>query len=770
MRQKRPLNRSHFAAQNALPSSIAPLRLTFRLAATAACAMAAYASHYAMGHVVPRNLRPTAFHTPFFAVQLGYTPSPLPQIIVQYNSRQNAYASSAAVPYTRESVRQWQTSTLKLTHVDFQGRQNGGSDFRISAPAGVAVSHVSVSLQPPHAGVIHAMIDSISLGLPATSPHAKQNCGLLQTVLGGHTGDSRYRDVRLGGAVADLLTRNHGDYLYFRLDRRSKLYRQHPRTVWVTIRWTSVKAAAIWTRKTFAHLHAEGITRAEINLDWGAIEPLPGKFNFSLLDRTLAHAASAHVRVIPIFWYSVWGGNPPLWINKFDTGSSGAASHVPIWWSRYNRQAYFTYVLQTIDHLRHAAGFGGAFLDFGWLDYMWGPAPKSGDVNGYAQQDIAEFHRWLAKRYRSLALFNRRLHTHYKSWMAIPAQGPGRPLFAAYQHFRQWSVRQTYSHLTASVRRLTHAPLYYYWGGGYSGAGIAFNIPDIFFQLAHRYHVTVCEDCADRTGLMLLFAGLARAYHVPLLEEWTPHPGLKNEIMQFLGHYGFEGKQAAGMDFFLYHGGREFNIGFPPYIHWLPMLRQMHGRYPPGRVGVYFSYRPVFTHPAALQGLSAKLATIWRQTHVAFSVITDRELRAGVVHLRNFKAIYPLNDRHGQTLQAYRRHGGRVPDTVNQWMHYARPYLKLYPAYAGLEAVPMVDVRHHTVWLSLAAWQRATAYRGRVALDLKALGLVPGHYEITNMPTGKTVRSAATSTGLTAPLRIAPGQLFIWKIAPPGNP
>ena len=768
MRQKLRPKRNPVPARCAFPPGISPVRLITGL--TAACALAGYASHDATGHTAYHNIQPTASHAPFFAVQLNYTPSPLPQIIVQYNSRNNAYASSAAAPYTRRNLQQWQTSTLKLTHVKFQGQQNGGSDFRISAPSGVAVSRVSVSLHPPHAGVNHAMINSITLGLHTTEPHPGRNQSLVQTVAGGHMGDSRYREVSLRGESADVLTRSHGDYLYFRLDRRSKLYRQHPKNVWVTIRWTSVKPAAIWTRKTFSHLHAEGITRAELNLDWAAIEPLPGKFNFGVLDRTIAHGAQAHVRVIPIFWYSVWDGNPPVWINKFDTGSSGAASRVPIWWSQFNRHAYFNYVIKTIDHFRHAAGFGGAFLDFGWLDYMWGPAPKPGDVNGYAKQDIDEFHRWLAKRYRSLAVFNHRFQTHYESWMRIPAQGPGRPLFAVYQHFRNWSVRQTYGHLTAMVRRLTSTPLYYYWGGGYSGAGLAFNIPDTFFQLAHRYHVTVCEDCADHTGLMLLFTGLARAYRVPLLEEWTPHPGLKNEIMQFLGHYGFEGKQAAGMDFFLYHGGREFNIGFPPYVHWLSVLRKMHGRYPQTRVGVYFSYRPVFRHPTALQGLAEKLATIWRQTHVAFTVVTDRDVRAGVVHLQNFKAIYPLNARHGRTLHAYRRDGGRVPKTVNEWMHFARPYLTLHPAYDGLEAVPMIEVRHRTVWLSLAAWQRAASYRGSVELNLKAFGLEPDHYAITNMATGKTLSATPTSTGITTPLRIAPGQLFIWKIAPAGNP
>ncbi len=351
----------------------------------------------------------------------------------------------------------------------------------------------------------------------------------------------------------------------------------------------------------------------------------------------------------------------------------------------------------------------------------------------------------------------------------MPAARPGQPLFSVYQHFRNWSVIETYSHLTTLVRRETSAPLYYYWGGGYSGAGLAFNLPDSFFQMARRYHVTVCEDCADHAGLMVLFGSLARAYQVPLFEEWTPEPsGLRAEITQFLGHYGFEMPYKAGMDFFLYHGGTEFKIGYPPYVHWLPVLNRIQGSYPEQPVAIYISYHRAFTHPEGLGGLTNRMGQIWRGLHIAFTVVTDREVRAGAVHLRKFRAIYPITGRHDALMAAYAAHGGHVLKHVTQLANYAPAYVTFAPAAKELEVVPTVDTADHSAWMTLSPWRLASAYKGVITIHLKALGLPAGHYRVLNAATGKPVAGAhqVADGDLRLPLHIAPGTLMIWHIVP----
>ena len=49
-----------------------------------------------------------------------------------------------------------------------------------------------------------------------------------------------------------------------------------------------------WPERTFAKIAADGIHHAEINMQWGAVEPRRGDFNFTLLDQTMANAAPTY--------------------------------------------------------------------------------------------------------------------------------------------------------------------------------------------------------------------------------------------------------------------------------------------------------------------------------------------------------------------------------------------------------------------------------------------------------------------------------------------
>lgn len=748
----------------------------------------ARAAHAAPAHPLPPAPQPAAS---VWAEQFPWAPGSA-SLNVQYDSTDTtapvdgAYQSTAAVFPTGQN--RWETYTWKLTGVDFSGAENYGADLRLAGAPGIAVNRVVLTLESPTArvpGPEAALTLATAKGrsgaapLPASpSPTAAAgpptaSGGLRQVGAGGQTGDSDYRVTLVAAQPAEVLTTNTTagpgapSYIYLRISRQSALFRAHPSTVYVTVRFTTTVAPTAWPEATFAHLAARGIHTAEINMEWGAVEPSPGRFNFQALDADLANAAAAHVHLIPIFWYSVWSGNPAPWITSYDVGSTGNASQVPTWWSRFNRQAYFAYVTTTIAHIKHSPGFGGAFLDYGWLDYMWGPAPGGSGVNGYARQDVARFHSWLPTHYRSLTAFNREYGTRFASWDAVPAAPPGAALFPVYQAFRDWSVGETYGHLTALVRRETSAPLYYYWGGGLSGAGLAFNLPDTFFQIARRYDVTVVLDDADHTGLALLFGSLARAYGVHLFEEWTPRPsGLHAEIAEFLGHRGFGAPEEAGMDFFLYQGGREYTVGFPAYVRWIPVLDRMRGAYPLQPVAVYISFTPALTDPSALSGLSARLATIWRAVPLAFTVVTNGELAAGVVHLDRFRAVLPLNARDGHAIAGYLAHGGTVLDHGWQLARYAAPYVTFAPANAPVEAVPTVDAATRTAWISLSGWEPTWQYDGVITIHLDGLGLPAGAYHVVDAATGAPVPAYATADTLQVPLRMLPGGFAIWKVLP----
>ncbi|HEY4462864.1 MAG TPA: beta-galactosidase, partial [Streptosporangiaceae bacterium] len=547
--------------------------------------------------------------------------------------------------------------------------------------------------------------------------------------------------------------------------------------IWsVQLAWDSGGQA--WSTATFAGLRAKGMDHAEINLNWSQIEPAPGHFDFTKLDADIANAAAAGIKLIPIFWQSVWGGNPAGWIQDYDVTSTGARSQLPAWWDMPEQQAYFGYVTQTVAHLDGRAGFGGAFLDYGWLDAMWGPPPPGGSgISGYAAADVTRFRQWLPTRYGTIQHFNAEYGTSYGSWDQVPAATPGQPLFAVYQTFRQWSVADTYSRLTAAVRAESSAPLFYYWGGDFANALSFGNIPDTFFRLARQYGVTVVLDDADQTGLAVAFGSMARLYHVPLLQEWTPRPsGLQAETAQWLGHYGLGEPMSGGLDFFIYQGGPEYSTGFPEYDSWIPFLRSLRGSYPAQPVALYLSFAPGYGaagDAAGLANANPAITSIWRKDPVGFAVVTDQEVRDHLVNLRSFRAVLPLNGTD-QFVQAYASEGGHVLSDPGQLADYATPYLSLVPNGGVVEADPTVSAARNRAWISLAGVNPNWAYNGSAIVTFAGLGLRSGTYHLADARTGAAVPARPVAGGLCAPLHLASGDLAMWDVlpgpAPPGSP
>ena len=708
-----------------------------------------------------------------WALDFNWSPFTPSGLQIQYDSSTDPYTAAPVVLFpTGKGV--WHTYTWKLTNMDFSGLQNAGADLRLTDSTGIAVHEVVLSLQPPKLstgkpGAVAGAAARIIFNTHRS--HRNTELNMRQVAEGGEVLDSKYTCGDIGDRSAEIFAASPS-YIYLRISRRSNLFRKHPKVVYVTIVYAADRHTVAWPRRTFARMRSRGIHYAEINLPWGAVEPARGHFNFKVLDQTLANAAEAHIRVIPIFWYSVWPGNPPLWISKYDMGPTGISSQSPAWWSHFNRSSYFSYVEATINHIKNSRAFGGAFLSFGWLDYMWGPAPgghgiwwhRGEGVNGYAPADVARFHLWLPSRYHCIRHFNQRYDTDYRSWNGVPAAAPGQRLFRVYQRFRNWSVLETYSHLAAIARRETSAPLYFYCGGGFYGAGVAFNEPDTFFQVARRYHVVVELDWADSTGLALLFGSLAVDYHVPLFEEWSAGTRLYDDMAKFLSHYALGAPEEAGMDFILYRGGRKYTLGFPQYVRAIPELSQIRGAYPLQPVAVYISYHCALSNPGALSGIAGKLGRIWRRMRIAYTVVTNREVKAGIVRLAQFHAIFPITGRHDEEIADYAAHGGHVLLRASQLANYAHAYISFQPSTKSLESVPTTDRTTHTAWVAFSRWPSKRVYNGVAKLNLKALELPPGRYHIMDMATGQRVNCVAVGGALQALVHVLPGKLLVWRI------
>lgn len=526
-----------------------------------------------------------------------------------------------------------------------------------------------------------------------------------------------------------------------------------------------------WTDADFAAFAQAGMNGVEINLVWGSIEPRRGEYDFTLLDRYLASAAKAHIRLYLIFWQSVWaeappkvtGNNPPLWITKRDLTSAGMTTNEPSWWDKDSRQAYFDYICRTVEHLNGKPGFGGLFANYGWLDAMWGPENYKGagleptrGIAGYAPADIQEFYQWLPRRYKTLSAFNQQWHTSYTDWTQVPAAKPGAPLFPVYQHFRFESVLQTYDEISRLVRARTQAPLLYYWGGmiggDSTGVGVMMNDPDIFFKAAKRYHAIVVLDDADYTGLSLVFGSLARSYQVPLFEEWTPQStDMTEETARWLGHIAMGAPDEIGADFFLYPLPKEpkgWKEAWPKFQAWHATITQIRGHTPEQPVAVLIPMKRIAFGPDlnAFSGWEVQLGNFWRIHHVIPHFITDEQVTDGTVDLGQFKAVVDLGNERADLpqLTAYaEKHP--VLKNLSDTLSILRPYVTLEPGYDSLEVTPVVDGT--SVWLTLANCSNDKAYAGNMDFDPRAVGLKLTDFDVTLVKEGESLPTSRTRDG-----------------------
>jgi hypothetical protein len=533
---------------------------------------------------------------------------------------------------------------------------------------------------------------------------------------------------------------------------------------------------APWSVASLAALRADGLTTVEIDLPWNTIEPAPGTFDFAELDQELANAAAAGIRVVPIFWQSGWGGSPASWITSHEQTSSGAQGPAPAWWDASEQPQYFDYVTETIAHIRTEPGFGGAILDYGFLDAQW---DVNGGAGGWAAADVAEFHQvYLSRVYRSIARFNARFGTAYTSFDQVPAATPGQPLADVYQAFRVWSVQDTYNRLTAAVRAITQAPLYYYFGGHFANAPNYANIPAVFFRLAARYDVTIILDDAQSPGLALTFGSLARAYRVKVAQEWTA-PGDQDQLdaqaVQWLSNYAMGLPEGGGEDFFIHDGTAKDVHGFPLYTHWLPVLQGLSGSYPHQPAAVYIDFSQAYGNAAggSLGNVEAHLTSLWNEDPSGFAVVTSDEVADGTADLSRYRAVLPLNGMDA-TLNAYAADGGTLLTQDSELAQYAPPYVQLSST-RSLQVVPAVAHDRRSASITLAEVSPYYDYHGSAVFSRAGLGLVAGTYHLVDAATGAAVPQLAEPNGdVCAPVDMSTAQLAQWLMqpgpAPPGTP
>jgi len=400
-----------------------------------------------------------------------------------------------------------------------------------------------------------------------------------------------------------------------------------------------------WTLSDFQYLASLHLTGVEINLSWNQIEPSQGTFALGTLQNYLSYAAQAHLQLVPIFWEAIWGGNDPSWLNAPpEETNTGSLDQQPAMWSSTAYDAYSNYLLTTLKAIQGLPGYGGSYIDYGWLDAMWGPPPSGGGMPGYAAVDVDAFHQWLPTQYRNIKALNAALGTSYATFDDVPAFQPGDAHFDVYQKFRMSSYQTIMTHLLSQVRQVTQKPLYLYFGGDMDDVGVEGNIPDQIFSMAREFHAYVSLDDADNTALADLFGYLSQGYGVPLLNEWTPIPGNSAEVALWQGHYTLEGANRLGEDYFIYSGGTASGT-FSQYLSLHDQVDQVTGHLPAYRVGILVGYDQVIQglQQERVPGGDAALAEYIDTNRPAAQIVTDAAVLNGAVHLSDFKVLVDWN-------------------------------------------------------------------------------------------------------------------------------
>jgi hypothetical protein len=312
-----------------------------------------------------------------------------------------------------------------------------------------------------------------------------------------------------------------------------------------------------YQQSDFNSIATSGYNGVEVIVPW-TVETSPGKYNFTVLNAYLGYARHDGLGVVLVFWFTGWTFGVttwvPSWITSQEVDSQGAKLGWPSWWDPVARSDYFGLVNATVSDASLSPTLAGVYVTYGVLDYPWGSSssPSSAVPAGYSPDDVRVYDDWLPTRYASLSAYNSVWGTDYASWGAVPPPTPGGPGWYDFEEFRLWSVNETFSEISVFIRARTTVPLLYYFGGDVASTPMALNDPAIDFAVARKYGGIVNLDDANSPELVDLFAGLAAAYRVPFIQEWTPNDVVGGHLNATLAN-GLDGEPwSEGADFFTY--------------------------------------------------------------------------------------------------------------------------------------------------------------------------------------------------------------------------
>ena len=196
----------------------------------------------------------------------------------------------------------------------------------------------------------------------------------------------------------------------------------------------------------------------ELQISWKTVEPLPGVYDWSAIDRFVNYAGKKGLRVIlqPEFRAQ----NTPEWVPSYFeenpkgtiVGHRGYTFHGgrPNLLNSPLRSLILTFIEKMVDHYRSNPAVLGYFT---CVEHP-GDAPYKGWYEGYSPESRETFINYCRKKWHDLKALNKRWASNYKSWAEIdhPRGKVSERQYLDWLQFRMNSVYSFYKDIVLAVR------------------------------------------------------------------------------------------------------------------------------------------------------------------------------------------------------------------------------------------------------------------------------------------------------------------------------
>jgi hypothetical protein len=210
-------------------------------------------------------------------------------------------------------------------------------------------------------------------------------------------------------------------------------------------------------------MYKNGCRYLRANIPWEDIEPVPGQYDWSVVDKIIDTAESIGLK-LQIWMFPTTRGSGlsdagvPLWSLKEPAiDRDGNPGFFPSLWSPFYRKHYFNMIDTLTKRYSGHPQISKFVLDFGNSDFPYGYYYYGGDntIFDYSEFEKKAFQKYLEKTLEwSIQQCNKNLQTEYTLFSEINIPfSEQKEAFSIYLNFREWSLHHGISKVNEIIRK-----------------------------------------------------------------------------------------------------------------------------------------------------------------------------------------------------------------------------------------------------------------------------------------------------------------------------